>query len=78
MAVVTDDNILVHKLPIAGLMADQDCEEAVRSYCELVHAAKNICQCALSAPFMTMGFMSLLVIPQLKIGDKGLFDAKKF
>lgn len=78
LVVATDDNVLVHKLPIAGLMADQDCEEAARSYSELVDAAKRVCQCSLSSPFMTMGFMSLLVIPQLKIGDKGLFDAQKF
>lgn len=78
LVVVTNDTTLVHKLPVAGLMADQDYEEAARSYCELGHAAKCVCQCDLSAPFMTMGFMSLLVIPRLKIGDMGLFDANKY
>jgi len=34
--------------------------------------------CAMKAPFMTLSFMALLVIPDLKIGDRGLFDVKKF
>ncbi len=34
--------------------------------------------CTMTAPFMTLSFMALLVIPDLKIGDKGLFDVKKF
>jgi len=34
--------------------------------------------CTLSAPFMTLSFMALLVIPQLKISDRGLFDGETF
>ena len=49
----------------------------MESYNKLLVIAKNVCHCKLSAPFMTMGFMSLLVIPELKIGDKGLFDVQK-
>ena len=39
---------------------------------------KNELGCTLTAPFMTLSFMALLVIPQLKLSDKGLFDGKEF
>jgi adenine deaminase len=52
-------------------------EEVAGKYQELDLLAKEF-GCELKAPFMTLAFMALLVIPELKIGDKGLFDGKKF
>ncbi|MDZ4172714.1 MAG: adenine deaminase C-terminal domain-containing protein, partial [Methanobacteriaceae archaeon] len=43
-----------------------------------IHSLAKKMGCALESPFMTMSFLSLLVIPQLKISDQGLFDVSKF
>ena len=64
-------------LPIAGLMSDGDFNYVVEKCEELNKAAMSI-GCTLNDPFMTMGFLSLPVIPELKITDKGIFDTKKF
>ena len=64
-------------LPLAGLMSDKCCLEVALKYQELSLIAQNL-GCKLHAPFMTLAFMSLLVIPELKIGDKGLFDVNLF
>ena len=64
-------------LPIAGLMSDGDFNYVVEKCEELNKAAASI-GCTLNDPFMTMGFLSLPVIPELKITDKGIFDTKKF
>lgn len=64
-------------LPIAGIMTDQNAEEVGRLYAELDKAAKNMGS-TLHAPYMTLSFMALLVIPSLKLSDKGLFDGNKF
>jgi adenine deaminase len=64
-------------LPVAGLMSLLTGEEVAASYQELDKQAKRL-GCDLKAPFMSLAFMALLVIPELKIGDKGLFDGKKF
>lgn len=64
-------------LPIAGLMSDQDGYQVARRYADLnrfVHALG----CLMSAPFMTLSFMALLVIPAIKVSDKGLFDSEHF
>lgn len=75
----TDGNMnKVLKLPIAGLMTDDNYENVVQSYSDLVTFSHNNCDCKLKSPFMTMAFMSLLVIPSFKISDKGLFDVDKF
>lgn len=60
-------------LPIAGLMSDKDYNFVQQKCIELNEAAKSI-GCTLDDPFMTMGFLSLPVIPELKITDKGIFD----
>ena len=67
----------VMPLPIAGLMSDLDGETVGRQYAALDAAAKNLGS-TLKAPFMTLSFMALLVIPALKLSDKGLFDGEKF
>lgn len=64
-------------LPIAGLMSHKSAENVAKEY-ELMNQLTQKLGSNLSAPFMTMSFMALLVIPELKIGDLGLFDVNKF
>lgn len=70
-----EQNIL--PLPVAGLMSDQDGEAVASGYSNLEKMAIGL-GTKLQAPFMTLSFMSLLVIPRLKLGDQGLFDGEKF
>lgn len=64
-------------LPVAGLMTDGDGYEVAGAYTAIDRMAKTLGS-KLSAPFMTLSFMGLLVIPSLKLSDKGLFDGDKF
>lgn len=64
-------------LPVGGLMSIDEGSEIAIQY-ELVDKMAKELGSNLTAPFMTLAFMSLLVIPELKLGDKGLFDGKKF
>jgi adenine deaminase len=64
-------------LPIAGLMSDRPAEEVGAAYAQLSKTAKHLGS-PLRAPYMTAGFMALLVIPALKLSDRGLFDGSKF
>jgi adenine deaminase len=64
-------------LPIAGLMSDRPAEEVGAAYAKLSARAKSLGS-PLRAPFMTAGFMALLVIPALKLSDRGLFDGSRF
>lgn len=64
-------------LPIAGLMSPVDGEEMAKQYAELKAQAQEQ-GCPFNAPFMTMAFMALPVIPDIKLTDKGLFDAVAF
>lgn len=76
--VVKDGEIISQlPLPIAGLMSDQDYDFVVSKSEELNKASHSI-GCTLEDPFMTMGFLSLPVIPELKVTDKGVFDTNKF
>ncbi|MCG8329782.1 MAG: adenine deaminase [Chitinophagales bacterium] len=65
-------------LPVAGIMSDQDGYEVAEAYKNIDAFAKNDLGSSLRAPFMTLSFMALLVIPELKLSDKGLFDGKNF
>jgi adenine deaminase len=58
-------------------MSDNSCKEIARDYEDLSEKVKMM-GCKMSAPFMTLSFMALLVIPSLKISDKGLFDVTTF
>jgi adenine deaminase len=69
---------LVLPLPVAGLMSDQPGPEVAAAYSRLDEFAKAQLGSGLQAPFMTLSFMALLVIPSLKLSDKGLFDGEKF
>ncbi|HEY5392737.1 MAG TPA: adenine deaminase C-terminal domain-containing protein, partial [Hanamia sp.] len=64
-------------LPVAGLMSNEDGYKVAQKYTEMDAAAKELGS-KLSAPFMTLSFMALLVIPHLKLSDKGLFDGDNF
>ena len=64
-------------LEIAGLMSHQAAEEVSAQYHMLTQVADAL-GCELEAPFMTLSFMALPVIPELKITDQGLFDVQKF
>jgi len=64
-------------LPVAGIMSDQDGWTAGKAYQEIDAMAKALGS-NLKAPFMTLSFMALLVIPDLKLSDKGLFSGSKF
>lgn len=76
--VVRDGEILSRfELPIAGLMSDKNFE-TVLAKCNDLNAAAHSIGCLIDDPFMTMGFLSLPVIPELKITDKGVFDTKTF
>ena len=64
-------------LPVAGLMSDGYAEEVAEGYADLTREARELGS-SLQAPFMTLSFLALLVIPALKLSDKGLFDGVKF
>ena len=64
-------------LPVAGLMATGTCAEVGAAYEELDRAVKRWGS-TLRAPYMTLSFMALLVIPALKLSDQGLFDGARF
>lgn len=64
-------------LPVAGIMSDKDGWETGKLYQEIDAMAKGLGS-NLKAPFMTLSFMALLVIPDLKLSDKGLFSGNSF
>ncbi len=64
-------------LPIAGLMSNHNGNHVAQKYAQLDSMAKQLGS-PLRAPFMTLSFMALLVIPELKLSDKGLFDGRSF
>jgi adenine deaminase len=64
-------------LPVAGLMSDGYAEDAADGYARLTKDAKALGS-PLHAPYMTLSFLALLVIPALKLSDLGLFDGTKF
>ncbi len=72
----TSDDLIL-PLPVAGLMSNEDGYLVAEEYKRLDVAAKALGS-TLSAPFMTLSFMALLVIPHLKLSDKGLFDGDAF
>ncbi len=77
LSAVSSGKKLKLQLEIAGLMTNEEGDLVAHKYKELDEYAKELGS-RLTAPFMTLSFMSLLVIPELKIGDRGLFDVNKF
>jgi adenine deaminase len=68
---------LVLPLPVAGIMSEKDGYDVANAYEKLDTRSKEL-GVKLQAPYMTMSFCALLVIPELKLSDKGLFDGNKF
>lgn len=64
-------------LPVGGIMSASDGYEVADAYTQIDKMAKEMGS-KLNSPFMTLSFMALLVIPDLKLSDKGLFDGQKF
>lgn len=77
VAAAYDQAEMILPLPVAGIMSAEDGYEVSRKYKAIDEMAKEMGS-QLGAPFMTLSFMALLVIPSLKISDKGLFDGNKF
>lgn len=78
VSVVNDKHEDILPLEIAGLMSTQDGYEVAEAYTRITRYVKEAMGCTLHSPFMTLSFLALLVIPQLKLSDKGLFDGQKF
>ena len=74
---VLDSDEKVVPLPVAGIMSDQNAEIIGKQYSELDKMAKELGS-KLHAPYMSLSFMALLVIPSLKLSDKGLFNGTTF
>lgn len=74
---VDDEETLLLPLPVAGIMSDKDGWTTGRKYQKIDAKAKQLGS-TLHAPYMTLSFMALLVIPALKLSDFGLFDGQKF
>ncbi len=78
LAAVSDEKVLASlPLPIAGLMAEVSVRE-VKHQLGTLHDATKALGCKLPDPFMALSFLSLPVIPELKITDKGLVDVNQF
>jgi len=78
ISAVNNDKEMVLALPVAGLMSNDDGYKVAEAYTAIDKMVKVELGSSLSAPFMTLSFMALLVIPHLKLSDKGLFDGDKF
>lgn len=77
LAISANGSISSVQLNIGGIMTTRSCEEIASDYDNLNKLAGEL-GCPMKAPFMTLSFMALLVIPELKIGDRGLFNVKEF
>ena len=77
IAAVAEGREKVLPLPVGGIMSAADGYQVAEEYTEIDRMAKKLGS-TLQSPFMTLSFMALLVIPELKLSDKGLFDGRKF
>jgi len=77
ISIVDGDHEMSIPLPFAGIMSDQDGYGIAQLYQQMDEWTKRLGS-PLRAPYMTLSFMALLVIPYLKLSDKGLFDGEKF
>ncbi|OIR08296.1 adenine deaminase [mine drainage metagenome] len=78
VSAVSINNEKVLGLPVAGLMSADDGYKVADAYTAIDKMVKQELKSTLAAPFMTLSFMALLVIPHLKLSDMGLFDGDKF
>ena len=77
MVACSETEFALLPLPIAGLMSLEDINRVAEDYARADSLAHEF-GCELYSPFMTLSFMALLVIPELKLSDKGLFDVTQF
>ncbi len=77
LSLVDGDDVDVLPLPVAGLMSAGTADDVARDYERLDRKAHELGS-TLRAPYMTLSFMALLVIPELKLSDKGLFTSTSF
>lgn len=77
VSAVGEQRSMIVKLPVAGIMSPDDGYEVAKQYKAIDQMAKELGS-KLNSPFMTLSFMALLVIPSLKLSDKGLFEGNRF
>lgn len=75
---ISKERQLVLPLPVAGLMSNADGYQVAAAYTKIDRMVKDELGSTLAAPFMTLSFMALLVIPHIKLSDLGLFDGDHF
>lgn len=78
VSAVSNQQQMVLGLPVAGLMSNDDGYKVADAYTTIDKMVKEDLGSTLLAPFMTLSFMALLVIPHIKLSDKGLFDGDDF
>ncbi|MBK9483975.1 MAG: adenine deaminase [Chitinophagaceae bacterium] len=78
VSAVSNQKEMVLGLPVAGLMSNDDGYKVAAAYTAIDNMVKSAMGSTLTAPFMTLSFMALLVIPHLKLSDLGLFDGDEF
>jgi adenine deaminase len=78
VSAISNKNEMILGLPVAGLMSNEDGYTVAQKYTAIDKMVKGELGSILTAPFMTLSFMALLVIPHLKLSDKGMFDGDKF
>lgn len=77
LAVVDGMKEMSLSLPIGGIITDQGGKEVARIWKDMIKQLRDM-GCGIRSPFMTLSFMALIVIPELKIGEKGLFEYSRF
>ena len=77
ISAVTDTTQHILPLPVAGIMTNHDAFQVGAQYAGMDDIAKDMGS-QLGAPYMTLSFMALLVIPDIKLSDRGLFDGESF
>jgi adenine deaminase len=78
LSAVNKNEELILPLPVAGLMSNEDAWKVAADYTKIDYFSKNNLGSTLNAPFMSLSFMALLVIPSIKLSDLGLFDGNRF
>jgi adenine deaminase len=78
IAAARDEYLELLPLPVAGIMTNERGPFVAARYSEISGFARRKLRCSLAAPFMTLSFLALLVIPRLKLSDQGLFDGQSF
>jgi len=78
ISAVSDEKAMHLPLEVAGIMSADDAYAVAQKYEAIDSFVKQELGSTLSAPFMTLSFMALLVIPEIKLSDKGLFDGRSF